>query len=408
MKKLTPQQWEEKYIKGDVERFDQKYTTFNRPGWDSSIHSAAESWAISGTVNDKPGYHLEDWGFNWASRRGTLLGMFNFSKPNPGRTTQAFMKAMSAVKQGGPTMPSGPQEGVKIHDSSPGALANKIKKAALWFGADSVGICELDRRWVYSHTYDRLLYAGRADDELESSESNLQEISEEFQWAIVMCFEQSYDLISYYPTFCSNAAVSMGYSRMAIANHYLSAYIRNLGFKAIDCTTNDVALSVPMAMQAGLGDLGRNGLLVTPKYGPRVRISKVITNLPLVSDAPIDFGVTEFCESCKVCAEKCPSQSIRYETRTTEPNNTSNVGGVLKWPIDPETCRIYWGRKNQSCTACVACCPYNKPDTAFHRMVRWFTDHVRWGDPFYVWMDKVFGYGKPKPAENFWEEWDPK
>jgi hypothetical protein len=56
----------------------------------------------------------------------------------------------------------------------------------------------------------------------------------------------------------------------------------------------------------------------------------------------------------------------------------------------------------------MAYCPYNKPDTRFHRMVRWLTDHVRWGDPAYVWLDKLLGYGKPKPADHFWEDWKPE
>lgn len=412
MKRLTLEQWEAKYIKGSVERFDQKYTMFSRAGWDPKIHGAVENWAITGTVKDKPGYHLEEWALNWASRRGTLFGMFNTSKPNPDKHTQLLVEAMKAISLKNPgtgsRLPSGPPEGAKLHDSDPQALTDKIKKAALWFGADLVGICKLDRRWVYSRTYDGMPFGGRGDDDLEKSESTLQEIPETYQWAVVMCFEQSYDLISHYPTLASNAAGSMGYSRMAITNQYLSSFIRYLGSGAIDCTTNDVALSIPMAMQAGLGDLARNGLLITPKYGPRVRISKVITDLPLVSDVPIDFGVTEFCEVCEMCAEKCPSQSLKYGSRTTEPNNESNVGGVLKWPIDAETCRMYWGRKNQGCTVCMAYCPYNKPDTRFHRMVRWLTDHVRWGDPAYVWLDKLLGYGKSKPADHFWEDWDPQ
>jgi len=408
MKKLRPSEWEEKYIVEDVKRLDQKYTMFNRPGWDSQIHNAVNSWAITGNVKDEPGCHLEEWALNWASRRGTMLGMFNTSKPNPSKATRAFMKAMSTANPRTTMVPVSPPEGVSIHDSDIDSLTKKIKKAAIWFGADMVGICELDRRWVYSHTYDGLPYSGKGEDELAKETSTPQEISEEFKWAVVMCFEQDYNLISYYPTLCSSAATSMGYSRMAITNHYLSAFIRDMGFKAIDCTTNDIALSIPMAMQAGLGDLGRNGLLINPIYGPRVRISKVITDLPLQTDGPIDFGVTEFCDACEICAEKCPSQSIKNGTRTAEPNNISNVGGVLKWPLDAETCRMYWGRINQGCTACIGCCPYNKPDTAFHRTVRWFTDHVRWGDPFYVWMDKLFGYGKPKQADNFWEDWQPK
>jgi hypothetical protein len=41
-------------------------------------------------------------------------------------------------------------------------------------------------------------------------------------------------------------------------------------------------------------------------------------------------------------------------------------------------------------------------------MVRWFVDKTRWADPFYVKMDNVFGYGKSKKADNFWDEWEPR
>ena len=238
-------------------------------------------------------------------------------------------------------------------------------------------------------------------------ESHIQEIPEEFQYAVVMGFEMDYDVYRYFSSVIAAGATGMGYSQMAFTSAFLSEYIRNLGFKAIDCTTNDVALSIPMAMQAGLGDLGRNGLLITPQFGPRVRIEKVITDLPLVADTPIEFGVTEFCSVCKKCARMCPSQGIVPGKLTTEPHNISNVAGELKWPVNAEKCRIYWARAKRGggCTVCISCCPYNKPHTWPHRTVRWFTDNVRWTDSFYVKMDDWLGYGKPKKADNFWEEW---
>lgn len=64
MNKLTLEEWEEKYVRGEVHRFDQRYTMFNRPGWDRGIHGAVESWAITGTLKDRPGYYLEDWGLH--------------------------------------------------------------------------------------------------------------------------------------------------------------------------------------------------------------------------------------------------------------------------------------------------------------------------------------------------------
>ncbi len=212
-------------------------------------------------------------------------------------------------------------------------------------------------------------------------------------------------MIKYYPSYIADTATGMGYSRMAIANAQLSAFIRGLGFETVDCSINDVALSIPLALLAGLGDLGRNGLLITPQFGPRLRLSKVLTDLPLVPDAPIDFGVTEFCTVCKKCTELCPSHAIMSGERTAQARTASNVAGELKWPLQAEKCRMYWAQANKPCSTCIACCPYNKPNSMFHRTVRWFTDNARWADLFYIWADNLFGYGRPVKAEDFWHEW---
>ena len=68
---------------------------------------------------------------------------------------------------------------------------------------------------------------------------------------------------------------------------------------------------------------------------------------------------------------------------------------------------MYWARVGASCVHCIVTCPYNKPDTWPHRSVRWFSDHARWADPLYVKMDDLFGYGKPRKADDFWEDWQP-
>jgi len=409
MKRLTLDEWEKRYIVGPIERFDQKYTMFLRPYWDPEIKRLLKDWSFRGQVKNKPGYTLKDQALRWASRRGVQIGLFNTSKPNPSALSQVIAKVLADPKLGRKPGVYHPPKGERIDVSDPHRVTRDIKKAALYFGADLVGICRLDRRWVYSHTYEWL----REEDDFVGSEEVLesyqpQEIPEEYQYVIVMAFEEDYSMLKYYPTYIADATTSMGYSRMAITNAYLSTFIRWLGFKAIDCTTNDVALTIPMAMQAGLGELGRNGLLITPEFGPRVRISKVITDLPLVPDQPIDFGVTEFCSVCEKCADTCPSGAIMHGERTAKPHNVSNASGELKWPINAEKCRAYWARVGKPCTICIATCPFNKPDTWFHRAVRWLVDHVRWADPLYVKMDDLFGYGRPKRADNFWEEWQPK
>lgn len=43
---------------------------------------------------------------------------------------------------------------------------------------------------------------------------------------------------------------------------------------------NDISLSIPLAIEAGLGELGRNGLLITKDFGPCVRLCKIFTTCP--------------------------------------------------------------------------------------------------------------------------------
>lgn len=403
MRKLTIKEWEEKYLIEEVKQFDQKNHMFVRPIWDQAINRRLDDWSFVGPVKEKKGYTLEDQALRWASSRGTMMSLFNPFKPNPNPVAKNLQEKMASSPMAGYKPPAG----VKTDVSDPHKVTRMIKKAALWFGADLVGICKLDRRWLYSHTVERPEIMGNISGVVDVG-SIPQEVPEDHKYVVVMAFEMDYELIKYVPSYLGNTATRMGYSRMAITNNYLTSFIHNLGFDAIDCSINDVALSVPMAMQAGLGDLARNGVMVTRKYGPRVRLNNVITNLPLIPDQPVEFGVTEFCKACEICAEKCPSQSIMYGDRTTKPHNISNVGGVLKWPINAETCRMYWAKGNSPCAICITVCPYNKPDTLFHRFVRWCTDHVRWADPLYVKADVWSGYGRPKDADHFWESWNPE
>jgi reductive dehalogenase len=394
MKKLTLEQWEKKYIKGPIERFDQKNTMYARNLWDPKVMKAVANWGFTGDIKDKAGMTLKDNALRFGCRRGTDMGLFNTSKPNTMAVNKAISQVLADPKLSRRELYR-PPPGAKLDVTDPKKLTGYIKKYAIYAGADIVGICKLDRRWVYSNSY----IAGK---------SLPNEIPDDYQYAIVMGFEEDYNLLKYFPSYISDAATSLGYSRMAITNTYVSEFIRGIGYKAIDCTTNDVALTVPMAMQAGLGQIGRNGLLVNQVLGPRLRLSKVFTNLDLVVDHPIEFGVTEFCNVCKKCAKFCPSQAITNGERTAEPNNLSNIKNTLKWPIDAEKCRIYWSKMNKPCTNCISVCPFNKVDNWFHTMVRWFIENAGWADSFYVKMDDAFGYGKSHKADDFWDTWEPE
>jgi epoxyqueuosine reductase len=144
---------------------------------------------------------------------------------------------------------------------------------------------------------------------------------------------------------------------MAELSASLAKYIRALGYPASPCG-NDTAQSIPLAIDAGLGELGRNGLLISPEYGPRQRICKVFTDLPLQPDRPIDFGMRSFCETCHICASACPADAIRWEERTTDRTSISNRAGILRWPVDVARCYLFWKENGTDCSNCIATCPW--------------------------------------------------
>jgi len=232
----------------------------------------------------------------------------------------------------------------------PEELTALVKRAARFLGADLVGVTRLDPRWVYTEVWLN-----------DSRRTRLLELPPGLGFAVVLAFEMDYDTVALTPTMTSFAVTVLGYSRMAATVWSLARFIRNLGYQAVACG-NDTALSVPLAIDAGLGEMSRPGLVVTPEFGARVRLAKVLTDMPLVPDGPVQFGVRAFCRKCKKCAQACPARAI---PTTTEPTWTgpsrSNNPGVYKWYVDVDRCLEFWQANGSDCLVCVKDCPFNQP-----------------------------------------------
>lgn len=282
-----------------------------------------------------------------------------------------------------------------------------VKHAALFFGASLAGTAEMNPLWLYSDNYDPTR---------EDLEHTLPVVSEgdrfgktDEAWyipksmnrVIALAFEEDFYGIANSPGRLASAAVGDGYSRMAFTASTLAEFLRGLGYRAIPAG-NGVGLSIPIAIDAGLGQLGRLGLLITPKYGPRVRLAKVITDMPLIPDSPINFGVTKFCESCMLCAKDCPSGSLSDGPRTWKGKSPSNNPGTLKWYVEPETCYDY---NEFSCSNCKRVCPFTKPNNSWlHQMIRKIIEgQINPLNKVMVRLDQASGYGRQMQSAEFWK-----
>lgn len=156
----------------------------------------------------------------------------------------------------------------------------------------------------------------------------------------------------------AHMATMIGYMRMGVCASAMSLFIREMGYGAV-AACNGLALSIPLAIDAGLGEMGRNGLLVTPQFGPCVRICKVFTNMPLAADKPVEFGVEDFCRTCRRCAKECSVGAISAaDEQSYDTACRCNNPGVLRWSVDSEKCYAFWRANGGSCSACVATCPF--------------------------------------------------
>jgi reductive dehalogenase len=344
-------------VQPEYRRFDQRFNMTRQTLWNPPMIALRRQRAANlqrRYAAEAYGYTLRDYAYDQGARANLRNTRFQINRPNHG---------------GNAWDPLHPRDRTEFWTGSPVDAGDTLRKVARLFGADAVGFCLLDRRWVYSHYYDE---ASKQSHPIRFSDEpgyegidrpvqladGTQVIPTAMRFVAVLLFEMDAAGIRTAPTATQMATTNLAYSRIAFTTVMLAEFLRGLGYHAIP-SANCTALSVPLAIEAGLGQLGRHGKLITPRFGPRCRIAKVITDLPLPPGAPIDFGVAEFCTTCRRCAERCPAGAIPTGDRSGQPVNECNSGGYSAWHLDHKRCYRYWAEVGTNCGICVAVCPYN-------------------------------------------------
>jgi epoxyqueuosine reductase len=143
-------------------------------------------------------------------------------------------------------------------------------------------------------------------------------------------------------------------SRITKAAYDLAKVSRRLGFKALpmapanypqDQRYLSALLSYKHAAEAaGLGTIGRHSLLVTPQFGPRVRLGCLLTGADLKPSPRIKDGL---CEECNNCIAVCPSKAL------------SLPSGDEPYAINKYACSVYRGAAGP-CSECMRICPQGR------------------------------------------------
>jgi ferredoxin len=264
--------------------------------------------------------------------------------------------------------------------SDPAEMTRFVKCWAVKLGARGVGVTEL-------RDYHKYTVVGRGADYGQPVKLN-------HQFAIAVTVQMDRRMLDSAPLGSIVMESAQQYLASGAIAIQLAEFIRRLGYPARAHIDGNYRVVCPLvARDAGLGEIGRMGLLMTPDLGPRVRIAVVTTDLPLNADhRRHDMAVIDFCTECKKCAEACPSRAISFEERSV-------IHGAKRWRIDSEACFTLWCKLGTDCGRCVSVCPYSHPDNLLHRMVRF---GVRRSAPFRkaaVKLDDVF-YGRTPPPDD--------
>ncbi|MCL3781296.1 reductive dehalogenase [Prolixibacteraceae bacterium JC049] len=399
-------------IQPDYKRMHQKNTIFSRSAWDPEMGfgdgkgTVASFMAVPHMIPDAIAVGKEK---GWGPVEQALSDAAVFSH-NAGTGFSAM-----GMRNAGPFCDwdvfAHPHTKEKYQFKSPEEANKYIKRAVQFLGASDVGIAPYDQRWIYSHWFNIAPIMGI---DIENVKKPIQEVETEAKFpfevksVIVTVHRMDHESLMT-PGYIMNSSTMDGYSKMAEVGAKVAMFLNSLGYKAIPAG-NDTGLSVPTALQAGLGESSRMGLLVHPKFGPAVRIEKIYTDLEIAPDKPITFGVKEFCKKCMKCADECPSNAISREIEPTPaPNNPSisSHPGVTKWYQDNEKCIEQWEKMGYGCGICLAVCPYNKPENWVHDVAKLAVGMPVGRDIARI-LDDSFGYGKldPDKVDKFWNDED--
>lgn len=371
--------------------FSQRDDMFTRAFWDETVHSKkTDAFFHSHRVAIAPrraeGYRQRDLALRnsaWA-----VSNMLSGRAGDKGKR-EGFQ---AAIEEGGPVSPD------RVEFEAPQKATAEIKKIARLFGADLVGITDNDPRWMYTGRVDTRDFS-ETDHALEDGTDPAA-----LPHVIVMGHAMRHDLVATYPSALGSASAGLEYSHEAAIVVQLVTYIRNLGYNAVG-SMNDTGLVIPLAIKAGLGEYGRNQMVITREFGPRVRFSKIYTDLPVEHDAAKRIGVREFCDICTRCADACPPKALPYGPPTDDVPNRSTIKGVRKWSADCEKCFGYWAAIGSDCAICMRVCPFNRKgaslrDRLFLKLALSRSENVR---KLALWLDTKSNRGERTKPDEWWK-----
>jgi ferredoxin len=221
--------------------------------------------------------------------------------------------------------------GEPLETPSAEELTAALKQRAAELGLSAIGVAPFDPKYTFRPYLDDWEPSSRV---------------------VVCILEQNYEATQTAPSVRADRAHENTYARLMPMVYELAEHLRSQGFVARESGGGAAhGVAIHYAVEAGLGQLGLNGQLLTPFAGSRCRIYGISTNAPLVLDAPVDYGINGICDACKACVRRCPTGAITSVRKWHR--------GVLKAKIKTERC-LPMVAQVYGCAVCMKVCPVQR------------------------------------------------
>lgn len=219
------------------------------------------------------------------------------------------------------------------------AATNAVVDLAQSSGADLVGTARMLTEFYYSHRGRQPHHYGEIVKDL-------------LPFGVVFAVELGEARVNAAPKVEQLVESSLGYLKAGLIGLVLASFIRELGFNARNHMDANYLAILPLAARAaGLGIFGRNGLIINERFGPRVKLGLVTTDLPILESTPIQIDLESFCNECRKCSKGCPASAIPDSGKET-------IDGVRRWRVSQERCYSFWRRVGTDCGLCIKNCPF--------------------------------------------------
>ena len=194
------------------------------------------------------------------------------------------------------------------------------------------------------------------------------------------------------------------YQHLGMVAETMANYIRRLGWDASaqygpSFVNKYSVLLPPLLLAAGIGEVSRAGIILNPYLGLAYKAAIVLTDMPIVPDQPIDFGLQDFCRDCKICAKTCPSKAITMGDKVM-------YNGYETWKLDTRRCASYnFTNKNGTmCNTCVKSCPWSNPSNFPHNLMRSLIIDIPFTRRIAIWIAEILGERMTAPEKKWWRD----